>query len=607
MSLLPRIKQADKTWHGIDGRFSSHYSKRFYKDTSLTRAQKQLKERELFYSKEQFYNEEIEKIHLNKHVLLNLNKEKEKFEKIKQKVLAEKRVLGKKIKQAVIKIQKNIRGYLCRKHHDSEMEELKTAKLGISVKAMNRYVGKCCIYLADNIVEASIVIQKYMRGYLARKLLKRMKIEFEAGTKILNFFKVLRNRTRFKKALGELRIKKKLKEIKHRLRFLRVKEWWTFKRLNFLVIRKKLKSRNTYHQSTHKKSSRSRIQSNESRKSRNSFTALASDQMITPTMVEQALSKIGLDSDYKSKDHLVPPGEPFEKIEEIANEDSLSLTLNQLNFQPLMLNKNQNNSENSQKSLKENIENLSENSESIQESFSTSYVSQNELMSDSKEDDEKNVEENEITEELQEEIIPVKDEKPKKAEEPPEKPIPSYRKPTAAFNSWKKKPPSPEPTPKETFPPPKHLLVWTKCRKIYKNQTKKHKADLSFQLLTRGRRRPKWKPPITANETKDFRLLPKIVKKKFRIPEFLEPYTYIMPSETPESPIKLKNNSESDKEDFDSESSFEYEPADFRSTGLSVALPQLYSIVKSYGKNADIIVKKDKKLEFEEDLGEDAQ
>ena len=605
MSLLPRIKQADRTWHGIDGRFSSHYSKRFYKDTSLSKAQKQVKERELFYSKEQFYNEEIEKIHLNKHVLLNLNKEKEKFEKIKQKVLAEKRVLGKKIKQAVIKIQKNIRGYLCRKHHETEMEELKTAKLGISVKAMNRYVGKCCIYLADNIVEASIVIQKYMRGYLARKLLKRMKLEFKAGTKILNFFKVLRNRTRFKKALEELKIKKKLKEIKHRLRWMRVKEWWSFKRLNFMVIRKKLKSRNTYHQSFHKKSSRSRIQSIDSRKSRSSFTALPSDEMITANLVEQALSKIQLDSG--SKDLLVPPGETFEKIEEIANEDSLSLTLNQLNFQALILNSGAKNLESSEKSLKENNENLSENSESIQESFSGSEFSQEESMSEEKENSEQNEEENEVVEELQEEIIPVKDEKPKKVEEPPEKPIPSYRKPTAAFNSWKKKPPSPEPTPKETFPPPKHLLVWTKCRRIYKNQTKKHKADLSFQLLTRGRRRPKWKPPITANETKEFKILPKIVKKKFKMPDFLEPYTYIMPSETPESPIKLKKDSDSDNEEFDSDSSYEYEAADFRSTGLSVALPQLYSIVKSYGKNADIIVKKDTKLEFEEDVGDDSQ
>lgn len=614
MSLLPRIKPTDKTWHGKSGRFSSHYSNRFYNDTSLSKAQRQAKDKELYYSKEQFYNQEIEKIHQNKHVLLNLNKEKEKFEKIRQRVLAEKRQIGKKIKQAVIKIQKNIRGYLCRKHHEAEMEELKTAKLGISVKAMNRYVGQCCIYLADNIVEASIVIQKYMRGYLARKLLKRMKVEYKAGKKIVNFFQILRNRRKFKLALEDLRIKKKLKEIKHRLRWIRVKEWWNFKRLNFLVIRKKMHSRNTYH--NHKSSSRSRINSNEIRKSRNSFSLISNNQILDPILVEQALNKANEASSRASKDLLVPPGDTIEKIEEVTNEDSLSLTLNQIQFQNLLM-QGQANVENAEK-LEKNDEGIDEGSESIKESFDDhdEEMSQGTFSQESgsqendekiEENDEEGVEGNENNEDVAEEILVVNDEKPKKVEEPPEKPIPSYRKPTAAFNSWKKKPPSPEPTPKESFPPPKHLLVWTKCRKIYKNQTKKHKTDLSFQLLTRGRRRPRWKPPITANDTKQARILPKIVKKPIKMPDFLEPYTFIMPSESPEVQINIKDDSDSGLEDLDSDSSFEYEVADFRSTGLSVALPQLYSIVKSYGKNADIIVKKDKKDKKINDEEEDSQ
>ena len=47
--------------------------------------------------------------------------------------------------------------------------------------------------------------------------------------------------------------------------------------------------------------------------------------------------------------------------------------------------------------------------------------------------------------------------------------------------SGKKRPPTPPEPPKEIFPPPKHLLVWTKCRKIYKNQTKNIRKNTALE------------------------------------------------------------------------------------------------------------------------------
>ena len=621
MSLLPRIKHPDKNWHGIDGRFSSHYSKRFYNDSSLARAQKVSEMQKTYYAKEQFCNEEIEKIQRNRYVLLNISQEKEKFEKIKTRVLAEKRTINKRIKQAVIKIQKHIRGYLCRKHHEAEMEELKKAKLGISVKAMNRYVGKCCIYLADNIVEASIVIQKHMRRVLAQKLLKRLKLEDKAARKITNFFKVLRNRSKFKKSLAELKTKRKLKEIKHKLRWIKFKDWWKVNRNRFAVIRRITRSRNS--SIRHKSSRASRKHSMDSVVSRKSRKSILVSRTFPPTepLSKQMTSPDGQAGQRPESDNLLEaPGLVFEKIEEAAIEESLSLTLNQFNFDQLSkqatIKRRQRESGEGHEGLEgpdglegqegqEGLEDpeLNEENEGLTGGDSGSDAENGsfdrsgsiseciESFISATEKDLSHKSQDKDSQSLMDEENQVKSEKPKKVEEPPEKPIPSYQKPTAAFNSWKKRPPSPEAPVKEIFPPPKHLLVWTRCRKIYKNQTQRFRPDLKYQTAAGRKRRPIWKPPLTANESPQMQKLPKIVRKVPKIPEFLEPYTFVPPSETPESAVKLNQDEDSDSYDVDSDTSYEYEAGDFRSTGLSVALPQLYSIVKSYGKNADAILK----------------
>ena len=102
--------------------------------------------------------------------------------------------------------------------------------------------------------------------------------------------------------------------------------------------------------------------------------------------------------------------------------------------------------------------------------------------------------------------------------------------------------------------------------------------------MTKKYKIPSRKPPVTANDKK-IRKGRRIVFTNHKIPDFLEPYEVFVPNETPESPIKLNQEEDLDTYSVDSDTSYEYEPAEYRSTGLNVALPQLYSIVKSYGNN----------------------
>lgn len=598
--MLPRLKtqgpQEPSTWHGSDGRFTAHYLSRFYQDNSMKKAYKTTQAYSKYFEKEHFFNQEIDKIERNKFVLKNISKEKEKFDKIRKRVLTEKRIIEKKIKHAAVMIQKNIRGYLCRKHHMAEMEELKTAKLGISMRSMRRYVGQCCVYLADNIVEASIVIQKHIRRHQAMKLLKDMKRNDKAARVITRFFRVIKNRSKFHKNMEVLIWKKKVKDLKKRVKWNRFKAWWKAHRLQFKVLKRKMRSRNS---SYYKKTlSRSRMGSHdELPRSRKSSTLLLH-------MHDHGIMDKIIKSHHQSIDAGIPhfleaPGEKIDvidKIDEVPIEESITLTIDANLFNP-----------DTTKTLDEILSKPNEEDEEvvndeIDENFSSvEYYEGDEEEGDDEEMEDENEahgegerqgEGQEIQEgdadmqehELEEDMGVEKDDKaPKKKEEETEKPIPSHRRPTAAYNSWKKKPPSPEAPPREIYPPPRHLLVWTKCRKIYKNQTKKYRKKI-----------PLWKPPLTAHEV-EIRKLPRIIKKPIRIPEFLEPYTFIAPSETPDSPIKLNNDEEKENFSVDSDTSYEYEPAEYRSTGLSVALPQLYSIVKSYGKNADLLMRNPKR------------
>ena len=217
--LLPNLNnpaQKDLNWHGTNGKFSSHYYSKFYEDNSLSKAFRQTQYFQAGLKKELLLYHEIQKIERTRHVLLSISDEKAKFEKIKKKVLTEKKTLEKKFKNAAVIIQKNIRGFLSRVHHEDEMAKLKKVKLGISVKVMKKHVGKCCIFLDENIIPATIVIQKYMRRHLAIKLLKKMKSEDKASRVITRFFRVIKNRSKFRKNFAKLLLQKKLKEIKKR-------------------------------------------------------------------------------------------------------------------------------------------------------------------------------------------------------------------------------------------------------------------------------------------------------------------------------------------------------------------------------------------------------
>lgn len=604
--MLPRLKlpntQEPTTWHGIDGRFTSHYVSKFYQDNSMKKAYNTTQVHTNLFEKEQFCNQEIAKIERNKYVLKNISKEKEKFDKIRKRVLTEKKFIEKKYKHAAIIIQKHIRGYLCRRHHENEMEDLKTAKLGISMKSMRRYVGQCCIYLADNIVEASIIIQKNIRRYQATKLLKDMKTKDQASKIIARFFKAVKNRSKFHKSMEVLRWKKSIKDLKKRVKWNRFRAWWKAHRLLFNVIKNKMRSRNS---SLHRKTPvRSRVGSIDEPKSRRSSTLrIQKFEVIHEENAGKKKSSINENniinqgSNEEDKGFLEAPGEnkhEFEKIDEMGIEESLTITMD-LPF----VNKNpqgndvvavedmikvQDEEKNNENMIKEGEKRGFDNED---------YIGDNEEIEEVEGNVESSMEEMEVQGENDDEgdkqdvesqfFLESNEKFVKKKEEEPEKPIPSHRRPTAAYNSWKKRPPSPEEMRKEIFPPPRRLLVWTKCRKAYKSQTKKYKKKI-----------PLWKPPLTANDMK-MRKLPKVVKKRIKVPDFLEPYTFVAPSETPESPIKLNEDVENEDFSVDSDTSYEYESIDYKSTGLSVALPQLYSIVKSYGRNADLLTRGTKK------------
>ena len=576
--MLPLIKnkppKEKSNWHGVDGRFTQHYFSRFYQDNSLDKAARKTQTAVTFKEKEDFCNQEIEKIAQNRFVLLNISAEKEKFEKIKRKVLNEKRFLEKRIKNAVIRIQKNIRGYLCRSHNEDIMAELKKVKLVIFVKSMKKHVGECCVYLADNIVPATIVIQKYMRRYLAMKLLKRLKQEDSASRKITAFFRVLKNWSKFRKAVQSILIRKKLKEIKKRLRFIKVKLWWKRNRLRFSVIRQKSRSRNSMIV-PRKTPNRSRAGSiDEHKASRKTLIAVYTGMEITP---KGSISKIITPEMYGQNLDLP---QAFEKIDEVQIEESLSPTLQPIQFMPPM-NEELAMIENEASSVGEFREDqvFDDNEYFDADDVSISEDIDGTLGNEVETIDIEGQEMLQSPEELDDKHNREGKNKNAPPDEEQERPIPSHRRATVASTQWKKRPPTPPEPPKEIFPPPKHLLVWTKCRKIYKNQTKKYKKKI-----------PLWKPPLGSGYTKP-RRLPKLVLKQFKIPDFLEPYTIPTHAETPDSGINLNQDEDNDTYSVNSDTSYEYEAGDYKSTGLNNALPQLYSIVKSYGKNADALTK----------------
>jgi IQ calmodulin-binding motif len=564
---LPTVKTdtpaRPSNWHGANGKFTEHYFSKFYQENSLTKAARQIKTQEAKLQKIDFFNQEIQKIEDHKHVLLTLNVEKEKFDKIRKKVLKEKKLIENRVKTAAITIQKYIRGHLSRIHHDEEMAQLKKAKLGISVKVMKKYVGKCCIYLGDNIEHYAVIIQKYIRRYLARKMLKKLRIEDFAARKLIRFFRVVKNRSRFKKNLEKLILNKKLKEIKKKLKWIKFKLWWKVNKTQFKVIRIKMKSRKSTNLDMLNKSRRNSSGSNRRSRRSSSFMGINQETYFLEKISNQTNT---LDPGFNEIN--------FGKIEEPKLEEVLTLTFNINDFQSR---------ENIEINNPETYVELNPSIHGTQEVISThndeSEVSSNpQNFSETSEIQSVHTLAQENQESIESDAVP--EEKPvKKPEKEIEKPIPSYRKPTIASAQWKKTPPSPPEGPKEIHPPPKHLLVWTKCRKAYKNQTKRYKH-----------KEPLWKPPLSANSTIQ-RKLPKVAHKPYKIPEFLEPYTLFNPVETPDSPIKLnQDDANDDSYSVDSDTSYEYEPAEYRSTGLNIALPQLYSIVKSYGKNADAIV-----------------
>ena len=572
--MLPSIKsktsKGDRNWHGMDGRFTQHYFSRFYQDNSLEKAGRKTQVAVTFKQKEDFCNQEIEKIEKNRYVLLNISAENEKFENIKRKVLKEKRFLEKRMRNAVIRIQKHIRGYLCRAHNEDIMASLKKVKLVIFVKSMKKHVGECCIYLADNIVPATIVIQKYMRRYLAMKLLKRLQLEDSASRKITSFFRVIKNRSKFRRALQAILIRKKLKEIKKRLRFIKVKQWWKRNRLRFAVIRQKSRSRNSMIVSG-KSSHRSRAASKDMQKS--SRASIAVFPVMEPSP-KDSTSKI-VPPEFYGQTLDVPQN--FEKIDEAQLEESINPTLEHIQFAIALsegLAKIANEAS-SQRGLAEDL------GSDVSSYFDENSISGSEDIEGTPGDEVETIELDEEGEGKSNGDKGRNEERNRKAppEEEQEKPIPSHMRPTVASTQWKKKPETPPEPPKEIFPPPKHLLVWTKCRKIYKNQTKKYRKKI-----------PLWKPPLGSGYTKP-RRLPKLVVRPFKLPDFLQPYIVSNHVETPDSGINLNQDEDNDTYSVNSDTSYEYECADYKSTGLNNALPQLYSIVKSYGKNADALTR----------------
>lgn len=185
------------------------------------------------------------------------------------------------------------------------------------------------------------------------------------------------------------------------------------------------------------------------------------------------------------------------------------------------------------------------------------------------------IKETEISEDEKQIVEKVKD-----GEKSSDKTLPLYLRPTKAYLNKKKRTPTPIKPPKDPRfqkPPSSQLTRNTAARKNYTSQTKRY-----------NRCEPIWKPPMTAHEFNP-RVLPKAHFEIPKLPDFVDGGITKKRKKTNMDVGRNNDSSAYNTLSEAEETDYEYIQPINMTVQLGEALPELYSIVKDYGRRTDLI------------------
>jgi len=242
-----RKLSSSPNWHGQSYSFTKNYMNRFYEDTTMQRALKTRHDKHYFK----------EKLSLIEKRTVKLNSEKKKFGVQKKKLLRNlefiqsnvslrKQVMSHQEKAAVV-IQKHAKGYLVRKKYSSELLSTAKSKLDQNFIFITKKIESMWEAVDKNSISATITIQKFIRGFLARvryhRALKiRAKESIHKKNKALNVIQshFMSGLCRvFLRKINQKITQQKLEEIRRRLLILSMKKLWEENKFKHATILKK--------------------------------------------------------------------------------------------------------------------------------------------------------------------------------------------------------------------------------------------------------------------------------------------------------------------------------------------------------------------------------
>lgn len=241
-------KLSRMNWHGVSLKFSNHYLDRQSKDLSIFKSS-----RLSAIKAAQNYENLLQKKQLQEYdhaqKLLKLKKSKEKVKHLRLVTLLANHVsLETKMTQAAICIQKQVRGYLIRKRFREELMGLERKRLAAKVEVLAITVAKCVENIREVNTKAAIFMQKNVRKFLAVRRLTKVKeiawahkenYKLAQLIKIQAYVRGYLARKLCKKLCEERNLAAALDRIRKRLLILRLKKFWHQKKFVWETVRKK--------------------------------------------------------------------------------------------------------------------------------------------------------------------------------------------------------------------------------------------------------------------------------------------------------------------------------------------------------------------------------
>ena len=176
--------------------------------------------------------------------------EKRKSELLKRKrlkqIISQHQKLEKRLEAAAIVIQRFARGYLVRKRTAHVQLYLEKRRLECYLSELQTQIDYCYMHIGEVAEKSAIKIQSHLRRYMARMKyihdVEKRRQDIIRG-KTLAAVMIQKNvrrfleRCRYFRYLEEIR-QNKLKEIGERVRFGRVKQWWSVNKYKVGVIKR---------------------------------------------------------------------------------------------------------------------------------------------------------------------------------------------------------------------------------------------------------------------------------------------------------------------------------------------------------------------------------